>query len=160
MSENVKVVKIIKTVPGDVFFKLSPVSNQSLVKDIYLTERVPQQTLPIDWALGIFLDNSLYAMYKQGYFTFNDVDGLTHEAIEAGVFFDDALDFTPKAVNTEKDILAILKKGVRSEILKANDIYGIDNVKSVAIAHVSELTQGVIQLLESMFNVQLTMDGE
>lgn len=160
MQEQVKAFKIIKTVPGDVFFRLSPLSNQALVKDIYLTDRLPQQVLPMDWALGIFLDNSLYAMYKNGYFTFSDTAALTKAAIENGVYFDEILDFTPAKPDRTKEIAEILKSGVRSKIENAVKTYGADMVKAVAISQVANLTQGVISMLEQMFNVQLTMDGQ
>ena len=57
MSEAIKTFTIKKTVPGSVLFILSPLSNQALKKEVYLTERMPQQFLPLDWALGIFFDN-------------------------------------------------------------------------------------------------------
>jgi hypothetical protein len=59
MSETIRTFTIKKTVPGTVFFTLSPLSNQGLRKEVYLTTRMPQQSLPLDWALGIFLNNTL-----------------------------------------------------------------------------------------------------
>ena len=158
MSEAVKTFIIKKTVPGSVLFTLSPLSNQSLKKEIYLTSRLPQQTLPLDWALGIFLDNSLYNMYRQGLFTFNDNKGIVQAAREAGVYFDEELDFTPAEDNTPK-ILKALKSGVRADILKAIKDYGDDLVKGVVVQHANDLTTGVIQMLENHWKIQLTMDG-
>ena len=83
MSETIRTFTIKKTVPGTVFFTLSPLSNQGLRKEVYLTTRMPQQSLPLDWALGIFLNNTLYEMYKKGVFTFNDNDGIVQAAREA-----------------------------------------------------------------------------
>ena len=82
MSETAKTFTIIKTVPSTVLFYLSPISNQSLRKEIYLTNQMPRQSLPLDWALGIFLDNSLYKMYKDGVFTFSDNKGIIQAAKE------------------------------------------------------------------------------
>ena len=159
MSEAMKTFTIKKTVPGSVLFTLSPLSNQSLKKEIYLTSRMPQQVLPVDWALGIFLDNTLYNMYKEGVFTFNDNDGVVLAAREAGVYFDEALDFVPLKEDCTPKILKALKSGVRADILKAIKEYGDDLVKNVVVKYANDLTTGVIQMLENHWNIQLTMDG-
>ena len=70
---------------------------------------MPQQVLPLDWALGIFLDNSIYNLYKEGTFTFNDNEGIVKAAIEAGVYFDETLDFTPVKEDVTPKILKVLK---------------------------------------------------
>ena len=158
MSE-LKTFTIKKTIPGSVLFILSPLSNQSLKKEIYLTSRMPQQILPEDWALGIFLDSSLYDMYKKGISTFNDNDGVVKAAREAGVYFDEVLDFTPTEDNTGK-ILKVLKSGVRSDILNAIKNYGDDLVKDIVIKYANDLTTGVISMLENHWHIQLTMDGD
>lgn len=155
---DLKTFTIKKTIPGSVFFTLSPLSNQSLKKEIHLTSRMPQQILPEDWALGIFLDNSLYNMYKKGIFTFNDNEGVVKAARDAGVYFDEVLDFTPSEDNTGK-ILKILKSGVRSDIINAIKNYGDDLVKDIVIKYANDLTTGVITMLENHWHIQLTMDG-
>lgn len=157
MSE-MKTFTIKKTIPGSVLFTLSPLSNQSLKKEIYLTTRMPQQVLPVDWALGVFLDNSLYDMYKKGIFTFSDNKGIVEAAREAGVYFDESLDFTPAEDNTGK-ILKVLKSGVRADILNVIKNYGDDLVKGVVIQNADDLTTGVITMLENHWKIQLTMDG-
>ena len=159
MSEVMKTFIIKKTIPGSVLFTLSPLSNQSLTKEIYLTTRMPQQVLPVDWALGIFLDNSLYNMYKQGVFTFNDNEGVVQAAREAGVYFDEALDFTPVSEDNTPKILKALKSGVRADILKVIKDYGDDLVKNVVVKYANDLTTGVITMLENHWKIQLTMDG-
>ena len=120
---------------------------------------MPQQVLPLDWVLGIFLDSSLYGMYKKGIFTFNDNEGVVQAAREAGVYFDETLDFAPAKENNVAQILKVLKSGVRADILKTIKDNGDDLVKSVVIKHASDLTTGVIQMLETHWRVQLTMDG-
>lgn len=159
MSE-IKTFTIKKTVPGSVLFTLSPISNQTLKKEIYLTSRMPQQVLPLDWALGIFLDNSIYSLYKQGIFTFNDNDAVVKAAQEAGVYFDETLDFTPVKEDSTPKILKVLKSGVRADILKAIKDYGDDLVKNVVIQYANDLTTGVIGMLENHWHIQLTMDGD
>ena len=159
MSEAMKTFTMKKTVPGSVLFTLSPLSNQSLKKEIYLTSRMPQQVLPVDWALGIFLDNTLYNMYKNGVFTFNENEGVVHAAREAGVYFDEALDFVPLTEDCTPKILKALKSGVRADILKAIKEYGDDLVKNVVVKYANDLTTGVITMLENHWNIQLTMDG-
>ena len=158
MSE-MKTFTIKKTIPGSVLFTLSPLSNQSLRKEIYLTSRMPQQVLPEDWALGIFLDSSLYDMYKKGVFTFNDNKGVVEAARQAGVYFDEVLDFTPAESDSTTKILKVLKGGVRADILKAIKDYGDSLVKDVVITHANDLTTGVITMLENYWHIQLTMDG-
>lgn len=159
MSEAIKTFTIKKTVPGSVLFILSPLSNQALKKEVYLTERMPQQVLPLDWALGIFLDNNIYGMYKKGIFTFNDNKGIVQAAREAGVYFDEVLDFEPVQDDITPKILKVLKSGVRGDILKAIKEYGDDLVKNVVIQYANDLTTGVVQMLENHWNIQLTMDG-
>ena len=158
MSE-MKTFTIKKTIPGSVLFTLSPLSNQSLRKEIYLTSRMPQQVLPEDWALGIFLDSSLYDMYKKGIFTFNDNKGIVEAARQAGVYFDEVLDFTPAEPDSTAKILKVLKGGVRADILKAIKDYGDSLVRDVVITHANDLTTGVITMLENHWHIQLTMDG-
>ncbi len=159
MSEAIKTFTIKKTVPGSVLFILSPLSNQALKKEVYLTERMPQQVLPLDWALGIFLDNNIYGMYKKGIFTFNDNKGIVQAAREAGVYFDEVLDFEPVQDDITPKILKVLKSGVRGDILKTIKEYGDDLVKNVVIQYANDLTTGVVQMLENHWNIQLTMDG-
>lgn len=71
MSETTaKVFRMKKTVPGNVLVIVHPLSNMQLSRTVYLTDRNPYQVLPLDWALGIFVDSGNYNMYKEGYFTF------------------------------------------------------------------------------------------
>ena len=159
MSDQ-KVFKIKKTVPGSVLFIVHPVSNPMLTKQIYLTDRNPIQFLPLDWALGIFMDDGNYKLYKKGMFTFEHNDEIVKEAFKAGVYFDEALDFTPAKENNEELIFSVLKGGNRASIDKAIKDYGSENVKKVAIAHVDELNTGVVRMLESIFKIQLVIDNE
>ena len=157
MSESF-VIK--KTIESDVLFILRPLSNQSITKIVHLTNRIPQMALPEDWALGVFFDPSVYAMYQKGYFTFDRNDALVKAAQAAGVYFNDELDFTPADTTAIDDVLKILKKGNRSEIMKAIDKYGKDVVRDSAIAHADDLTQGVVSMLEGIFNIQLTLNND
>lgn len=154
-----KVYTIKKTVPSEIYFTLSPISNPNLVKQIYLTNRLPQQSLPEDWALGIFANDALYNMYKQGYFTFDDNDALVKAAQVNGVYFDEVLDFTPASEKDIDNIYNILKKGNRPEIMAAMDKYGQEKVKNVAISKHDSLPLGVVNVLEGIFGIQLTLDG-
>lgn len=158
MSE--KIYKIIKTVPGTVLIAIHPISNQQLTKLIHLTDRIPQQALPMDWALDVFLDSSLFNLYQRGVITFDDNESLLQAAIENNVYFGEALDFTPAAPDRPKKILEILKSGVRSNILSVIDEYGKDVVFDVAKANVNNLTHNVISMLEGIFKIQLVADGE
>jgi hypothetical protein len=157
MSEN-KAFIIKKTTPGSVLFNLSPMSNPSVKRRIFLTKRLPQQTLPLDWALGIFLNSEVFNMYKQGLFTFNDNDAIMQAAVEAGVYFGD-LDFTPRKEDPTPVVLKALRSGVRGDILKVIKEYGDDFVKGVVVENADSLTSGVVSMLENHWKIQLTLDG-
>ena len=56
MSEEKKSFILKKTTAGEVFTYVSPMSNPTVSRVIHLTDRVPQQILPLDWALGFIID--------------------------------------------------------------------------------------------------------
>lgn len=157
---DIKSFKITKAVPGDVVFILHPISNPAISRPIHLTNRTPSQFLPTDWALGVFLDNGIYSMYKKGIFTFDNNEGLAKLAYEQGVYFGEELEFIPSSESDTGKILTILKSGVRADIMKARDTYGSDRVKEVAIANVKDLTTSVVSMLENIYHIQLVVDGE
>ena len=157
---DIQAVKITKTRPGNLLFILHPISNLQMSKEIYLTDRSPSMTLPLDWALGIFLDDGVYRLYQGGHFTFSDNDALVKAAYEAGVYFGEVLDFEPATSDNSGKILEILKAGNRKKIEDAMKLYGDDVVKAVTFAHASELSVNVVRMLEDLFKVQLTLDGE
>ena len=161
MSETntIKVYKMKKVIPGDLLIMLHPLSNPMISREVFLTDRNPNQMLPLDWALGVFMDNGIYNMYKNGIFTFENNEALVKAAYEAGAYFDEALDFVPVKEDNSKIIFEILSSGHRAKIIKAIDDYGKESVLAVAIDKVESLSTGVVQLLESILKVQLTMDG-
>lgn len=158
MSE-VKNYKIIKTIPGTILFDIHPVSNPMLTRRIQLTEQNPQQPLPLDWALGVFAVSGAYELYRTGAFTFDD-NSIVEKAFEAGVYFDDKLDFTPAKPDQESYIFGILKGGNRQQIINLINDKGAETVKKVAIAKATDLTQGVVRMLEGIFKIQLIIDGD
>ena len=161
MSETntIKVYKMKKVIPGDLLIILHPFSNPMISREVFLTDRNPNQMLPLDWALGVFMDNGIYNMYKNGIFTFENNEALVKAAYEAGAYFDEALDFVPVKEDNSKIIFEILSSGNRAKIIKAIDDYGKESVLAVAVDKVESLSTGVVQLLESILKVQLTMDG-
>ena len=159
MSEELKFVKLKKVAPGNVLFSIHPASNMQITKEIYLTNRNPVQVLPIDWALGIFVDDAAYSLYRDGVFTFENNEQLVKAAYDAGVYFDDKLDFEPAVENNSDKILTIIKTGRRSEIEACMKNFGKDAVKNVAITHANELSVGVVNILESLLGIQLILDG-
>lgn len=160
MSETQRTIKITKTRPGSLLFILHPISNLQMSKEIYLTDRSPSQILPLDWALGIFLDDGIYGLYRKGHFTFSDNDFVVKAAYENGVYFGESLDFEPATSDNSNAILDILKIGNRKKIEDAIKLYGDAVVKEVAFANVDALTVNVVHMLEDLFKVQLTLDGE
>lgn len=160
MSDTQQVFKIIKTIPGNLLLHISPLSNQSIHKEIYLTNRMPQQALPVDWVLGIFLNPSLYDMYKKKYFTFDNNEGARKAAQEAGVYFDEVLDFVPAKENRVKEVTELLKKGNRNEILNAIKEHGETFVKEIAISVANDLSVGVVNMLQNILKIQLIANEE
>lgn len=150
---------ITKTVPGNVVFRISPITNSEQYRVIELTEKMPSTRLPKDWALGVFLDQSLFNMFKKGIFTFDDVKAVTQLAIQEQVYFGEELEFEPRPVTYVKDVLGILKSGKRTEILAALK-EDQDHVLTVATEHINELTGGVVSLLEKESGRQLRIDEE
>ena len=161
MSETntIKVYKMKKVIPGDLLIILHPLSNPMISREVFLTDRNPNQMLPLDWALGVFMDNGIYNMYKNGMFTFENNEALVKAAYEAGAYFDETLDFVPVKEDHSKIIFEILSSGHRAKIINAIDDYGKESVLAVAVDKVESLSTGVVQLLESILKVQLTMDG-
>ena len=157
MSEEKKSFILKKTTAGEVFTYVSPMSNPTVSRVIHLTDRVPQQILPLDWALGFIIDQGNYSLYKKGYVTFDDNDSLAKAAVDAGVWFD-TFDFTPAKEDQTSTILAILKTGVRIKIQEAINTYGKDKVRDVAAYNIDNLTTAVVKTLENMLNTQLTID--
>ena len=149
MSETntIKVYKMKKVIPGDLLIILHPLSNPMISREVFLTDRNPNQMLPLDWALGVFMDNGIYNMYKNGIFTFENNEALVKAAYEAGAYFDEALDFVPVKEDNSKIIFEILSSGNRAKIIKAIDDYGKESVLAVAVDKVESLSTGVVQLL-------------
>ena len=150
---------LIKTTPNNVLFTLRSVENPQLTREIYLTKRHPQQPLPAEWALSVVADQRLFNMFKKGTFTFDKPDELAQLAYEKGYWFGEKFDFTPATKDDENLIFSILKVGNRTKIEEAVKKYGKSRVQDVAVAHLDNLTQNVIQLLEKLFGVQLIVDG-
>ena len=157
MSEN-KNYTLIKVTPNTILFNLHPISNFGLTRRIVLNNNTKKVALPQDWALGIFQDDALYNMYKAGYFTFDDNESIVKAAFEAGVYFDEKLDFTPAPVDKSTNILDLLKKGARIDLTNAINTYGKDEVRDVAVVHLNELSTGVVAMLEGLLHTQLTVD--
>lgn len=160
MSENIKNYRLTKTTPNNVLFLLHPVSNPMLTRKVLLTNRQPSIVVPQDWALGIFAQEDCYSLYRAGKITFDDNASITRAAYEAGVYFDELLDFTPATVSRTAEILKILESGNRSLILKSIEDYGAEAVKEVAIVNIQNLKQGVVNMLEAALKVQLVVDND
>lgn len=157
---DIKTFTITKTVPGTVLFTIRPVSNPSISRRIILTNQNPKQALPADWAMGVFADPGVYSLYQKKNFTFDNNDAAVKLAFEMGVYFDDKLDFEPAAPNRSEAIFATLQAGNRAAILKTIEEEGQEAVKDVAIARANDLTTSVVKMLEAIFKIQITIDGE
>lgn len=156
MSETKSFI-IKKTSAGSVFTVVKPLSNPNASRIINLTNRVPQQTLPEDWALGFLMDQGNYTLYKKGYVTFDKNEELIKLAMDNGVWFD-TFEFTPAQENQTEIILNILKSGNRAKIQEAITTYGKDKVGQVATYNIDNLTTAVVKMLETLLNTQLVID--
>lgn len=154
---DIKSFILKKVVPGEVYMAISPMSNPSVSRTVHLTDHAPQQVLPLDWALGVVMDQGNYSLYKKGVITFDNNDALAKAAVENGVWFD-VLDFQPASEDQAAKVLAILKAGNRANIKNAIDRYSKDFVAEVASYHVEELTTAVVTMLETLLQTQLTVD--
>ena len=83
MSEEKNSFILKKTTASEVFTHVSPMSNPRISRVIHLTDRLPQQVLPLDWALGFIIDQGNYSLYKKGYVTFDDNEELSKAAVAA-----------------------------------------------------------------------------
>lgn len=162
MSENVqpKTFRMKKLVPGEVILAVHPFSNPELKKVVRLTKRNPYQVLPLDWALGIFMDTANYNLYKKGYITFENNEALVKAAYEAGAYFDDKLDFTPATEDNMDVIFQMVSSGNRAKLEEAVKKYGRDKVLSIVIEKREELSMGVVQMCEGFFKTQLIIDDQ
>lgn len=154
---DIKSFILKKVVPGEVYMAISPMSNPTVTRAIHLTDRAPQQVLPLDWALGVVMDQGNYSLYKKGLITFDNNDALAKAAVENGVWFD-VLDFKPADEDQADKVLAIIKSGNRTNIKAAIEKYSKDFVADVASYHVDELTTAVVTMLENLLQTQLTVD--
>lgn len=160
-ASNTQVFILEKCNLGDVFFYLHPLSNASLTKSVYLTSRLPRISLSKDWALGVFLDNGIYSMLKQGIIAFKNQEAAFQAAQEAGVLFDAEIAELKDVQKIDyNSILTTLKSGVRSSIVELEKKYGREVVKSTAVKYLNDIPQGVVTLLEKMWNIQLTINQE
>lgn len=157
MSDN-RNFKLIKVTPNNLFLRIRPLGMNGVERDFFLTNRNPVQVLPMDWALGIFQDSGLFEMYQKGLFTFDDNDAAVQAAYEKGVYFADKLDFTPADPKLAEQVLNTLKSGNRAAILDAIKTHGKTFVQNVAVRNLSDLTQGVVSMLESTLKIQLVVD--
>lgn len=159
MSEN-KNFLLFKTTPNDVIFVLHPLSNPSLSRLIHMKKAMTKIALPLDWALGVFFDEGVRTLYEKGIIAFDDNEAACRAAFEAGVYWSEELLFTPAKSTDEQDIFAILKSGVRMDIMNAINTYGKDKVLGVAAGNKESLTTGVVSLLEKELHVQLSLSEE
>lgn len=150
---------IKKTTPNAVLFTVTSLESQAK-REVFLTNHQPQAALPYAFAMDIFFNPGNYALYKSGAFTFTDNEAAVKAAVEAGVYFSETLDFEPAKDNTITEIVNILKSGNRSKIVSAIEKYGKDKMISVVSANLDGLTQGVINMLEPLLGVQLTLDKD
>lgn len=152
---------LTKTIPGQIYFDLSPIDNSDQHRVIKLTNEAPTARLPKNWALGVFLNPTAFKMFEKGLFTFNELDTVMQLAQDEQVYFGEELDFAPAPLSIEKDILEALLSGKKDQI-NAFMTTSTDKQRVLTVANdnIQQLTKGVISFLEKELGVQLVIDDE
>lgn len=159
-TTNKKFYVIVKTVPGNVFFSLSPIDNSNQTRVIKLTDEMPKARLPRNWALGVFLNQPVFRMFEKGVFTFEELDTIVADAIQEQVYFGDKqLDFKAAEPNTTQIIENILKEGNKDKIDELFRKHRRDSVMVIAKNILSQLTMETIKMLEERTGIQLVVEN-
>ncbi|MFA6377603.1 MAG: hypothetical protein WCW63_03150 [Acholeplasmataceae bacterium] len=160
-NEQIKYIKVIKTCPGNLTITIvNPLTRVS--QRLRFRSDQKEQFLPIEWASYVYTDTAggAYKMFRNGYFTFDDVESVKEYAASHGWLMGD-VDFEPINANYEAEILTALKGGKKSLIeVYFKDTKKQEDLTRVARDNIGELTQGVIKLIEDTLKVTLRVDGE
>lgn len=161
MSENKKYFKMIKTCVGGLDVELvNPLTNAK--QRLFFEADTVSKIVPIEWAATVYADTSsgAYKMFKQGYFTFDDVKPVKDYAIEHGFLMGD-VDFDNEPTTYNDDILVALKSSTRSKIDKYLDTQKHqEDLCQIAREHISELNVGIIKYIEDKLKIALRVEGE
>jgi len=154
-------IKMIKTCLGNLRVALvNP--NTQIAHQIEFKSDQETKVLPIELASLVYCDTAsgAFRAFKAGYFTFDDVPAIRAYAEERGLLIGD-VDFTPEPANYKDLILQDLLSGSKTRIESHFDTAKHqEDVARVAREHLSELTKGVISLIEKSLKVTLVVDGE
>lgn len=159
MSET-KYSRILKLRPGHLRISLVNPVTQAKQTLIFAADK-KEQILPVEWAALVFADTAsgAYKMFKNGYFTFDNVEPVQQYAIENGLMMG-AVDFQPRNPQYLDDILLALKSQSKAAIKPFLTAAHQENVARIARDNINSISHGMIKYLEDTFKISLTVENE
>lgn len=150
-------IRLKKERPGAVSLYLQDVEGLKPSRWFSMTEANPKLPINIDYALGIFLDNTLMRMWKANDFVIENEAELYKEARARGIIAEEFE--VPKAKFYSKTaMMEILKKGEEEEIKALFSSPQSKSAYDMAVAKQEELTSGTIKLIEDFIKLQVRID--
>ena len=150
--------RFIKNVKGGLCLTI-PSYDSSVAERVFDIPYNQQEVrVPRTYALGIFVNPTLQRMYEEGYFSVEP-----RKEFEADVA---ELNSTPASqkVKVVEDgvIVEALKRGNRVKIkeILSQGVVNKDNVITLARENVSDISLSMLEFLEKLLGVELTVDGE
>lgn len=149
-------VYIQKNIPGNLFLKLSDYRGEKLDKVFAFTNERPGSFVPVDYALTILSDSNLLNMYQKGSFLFtkNQEEFMKIAAEEMLI----EPESPAVAIPTKEEILTSLKTQNVKQIEELFTGPFKDLALSVAIENNKELAVRVIEFIEKLTNIAITVE--
>lgn len=157
MAENKTFYDIVKQYKGGLTLIMPSYDSTLPNKTVTIPYNVDRVRVPATFALGIYVDGALQQMYEQGYFKIEPEAAFKAEIAKV---FAPVEDFAK--IETDPQILEALKKGNRVKIktlVEASEV-NRENVLEIARVNKGDIPTSMIQYIEELFGVELTVDGE
>ena len=156
MAENIGFYDIVKNCKGSLALNLPAYDMTSQPRVVEIPYNVKKVRVPRTFALGIFTDGTLEAMYKNGKFKVEPEKQFESEVAE--IFY--PVEEKVKIVE-EEAIVDMLKKGNRVGIKKLleSDSANRDNVIILAREHIGEIPVSMVDDLNTILQVELQIDN-
>lgn len=147
----------VKNVKGGLTIRLDSWNMQLPTRSFSLVGNVNQIAIPEEYALGLFVSDSALSMFKNGYFTINNLNELQKTAREIGLFADAELSncYTVEEIekfvskNDIKKIQSIIDGGKRVEI---------DNLVTIVREKIDSLPSNIIKQVEDACGAELRIE--
>lgn len=155
MAEQLNYYDIVKTCKGNLSLVLPAFDLSSQPRAVYIPHNIQKVRIPRVFALGVFTDNTLEKMYKEGYFKIEPAKQFEAEVAE--IFY--PVENKVSAI-TDAEILTMLKQGNRKairELIDGNDV-NRDNTTILAREHIDELPVSMVKDLNVILGVELEVE--